>query len=166
MEIGALLLLLAVLTLVVLFVARPFPPRLLRTVKQDQKTSALLAEREQILDAVQELDFDNSLGKIPSGEYEGQRSLLLQKGAAVLRQLDERNGIRATSAETRLEAEIASRRPDAGSKRSQLLDEDLEDLIAKRRGARNQKARGFCPKCGKPVLASDRFCPSCGQLIS
>lgn len=166
MEIGALLLLLAVLILVVLFVARPFSPPSFRTVKQDQETSALLAEREQILDAVQELDFDNSLGKIPPGEYERQRSLLLQKGAVVLRRLDQRNGIRAASSEARLEAEIASRRPDSDSKRKPLNDEDLEDLIAKRRGAHNQKAGGFCPHCGKPVLASDRFCPSCGQPIS
>ncbi|NJD58819.1 MAG: hypothetical protein C3F13_06135 [Anaerolineales bacterium] len=29
----------------------------------------------------------------------------------------------------------------------------------------SEKAAGFCPKCGKPVHASDRFCPKCGATL-
>lgn len=39
---------------------------------------------------------------------------------------------------------------------------DLEARIAARRQARQEKAGGFCPHCGKPVQKSDKFCPRCG----
>ena len=45
-------------------------------------------------------------------------------------------------------------------------DEDLEEMIAKRREERKQTAAGFCPKCGKPILQSDLFCPSCGRAVN
>jgi NADH pyrophosphatase NudC (nudix superfamily) len=45
-------------------------------------------------------------------------------------------------------------------------DEDLEDLISRRRTIRQQKTAGFCPNCGKPIFQSDQFCPSCGQILS
>jgi NADH pyrophosphatase NudC (nudix superfamily) len=47
-----------------------------------------------------------------------------------------------------------------------VTDEDLEELISKRRSIRNEKTSGFCPNCGKPLLQSDRFCYCCGQAIS
>ena len=49
----------------------------------------LLANRENALNALQELDFDFKLGKIPAEEYSIQRASLLQMGAEVLRRLDE-----------------------------------------------------------------------------
>jgi len=45
-------------------------------------------------------------------------------------------------------------------------DDDLESMIAARRKTRKEKSAGFCPKCGKPILVSDRFCPSCGKAIN
>jgi NADH pyrophosphatase NudC (nudix superfamily) len=69
-----------------------------------------------------------------------------------------------------VEAVIAAQRADAAVKNKSVervvSDDDLEDLIAARRAARKEKSAGFCPKCGKPVLRSDRFCPSCGKPIS
>ena len=44
-------------------------------------------------------------------------------------------------------------------------DDDLEALIASRKAGRKEKSGGFCPKCGKPILRSDRFCPHCGKSI-
>ena len=51
-------------------------------------------------------------------------------------------------------------------KSASYSDEDLEEMIAKRREERQQKAAGFCPKCGKPILQSDLFCPLCGRAIN
>ena len=51
-------------------------------------------------------------------------------------------------------------------KNQEITDEDLEELVAARRTARKDRSAGFCPKCGKPVLRSDRFCPACGKSIS
>lgn len=44
-------------------------------------------------------------------------------------------------------------------------DEALEAVIAARRRSRQEKASGFCPRCGKPTLVSDRFCPRCGIAL-
>ena len=42
-----------------------------------------------MLTALSELDFDYTLGKIPEEDYPVQRTVLLQKGAGLLRQLDD-----------------------------------------------------------------------------
>jgi hypothetical protein len=182
MDIGAVLLILAVILLISIFISRPFfdvkPARVLAenqaSDESDHKRSSLLAEYDQILSAIQELEFDHTLGKIPTEEFPQQRASLLQSAADVLRQLDsfqEKNTQAAV--EDRIEAAITARRiaaaaavaivTDGGSGTPAAQeDEALETLIAMRRGARQTKAGGFCPRCGRPVQKSDRFCPKCG----
>ena len=161
----------------------------------DHQRSTLLADRDRILNALQELDFDHALGKIPENEYPKQRALLMGDGAEVLRQLDSLEE-RPDSVEmdTRLEAAIAARRADisitegvlegvptgstvdptaedGGLQRSAANtpvsdpDDELEVLIANRRRARQEKSAGFCHKCGGPLQLSDRFCPKCGASL-
>lgn len=178
MDLGAIFLLLALALLVGLFVARPFfergaPAQLVEDARAEQAAdhlhSSLLAERDRLLNALQELDFDNSVGKIPPEDYPVQREALLQAGAYVLRRLDEvEQRAPGESAEDRVEAAVASRRADAGErKRLPAADQDdLEALIASRRRARKEKTAGFCPKCGRPIQKSDRFCSGCGAKFS
>jgi len=158
METSAFLLLLVVFVIVVWFVARPFAGKMRRVTDKGHELSSLLAEQERILNALQELDFDNQLGKIPAEEYPLQRQDLLTKGAEVLRRLDGLKSAKTGSAEGRVAAAASVRR-------AALTDDDLEDLIAKRRSSRKEKGGGFCPRCGKPVLLSDRFCPTCGKPL-
>jgi len=176
MDIGAVLLILAVILLISIFVSRPFfdikPARVLEEKQAsdeiDHKRSSLLAEYDQILSAIQELEFDQSLGKIPSEEFPQQRTSLLQSAADVLRQLDDfQEKVPQAAVEDRIEAAISARRvATATAGGTGILstndDEALETLIAVRRGARQTKAGGFCPRCGRPVQKSDRFCPKCG----
>ena len=124
MDVPSLFLVLAVALLVGVFVSRPFTnwhsatERLIRPAAEENeiRRSSLLAERDRILTALQDLEFDYTLGKIPAETYPIQRTELLTTGAAVLRQLDELAGTSATtSAESRLEAVVAARRADAGS---------------------------------------------------
>ena len=173
MDIGAIFLLLAVCLLAALFVARPFMDRR-RTMTvsvEEQEISSLMAERDRLITALQELDFDHALGKIPSEDYPTMRADLLQHASDVLRRLDafQLQGSTMADAESRVEAVIAARRADAAvqkSEKRELSDDDLEDLVASRRAARKEKSGGFCPKCGKPVLRTDRFCPHCGKSIN
>jgi NADH pyrophosphatase NudC (nudix superfamily) len=160
MELGAIFLLLGMLAIVVMFVAQPFAEHWRAKVQSGHEISALLAERERALNALQELDFDSELGKVPAEEYSTQRANLLQMGADVLRRLDEIQAAQLSPAEESVNP-VAVEQPV-----EPLSDEDLEDLIANRRAVRQQKAARFCPKCGKPILQSDRFCPSCGQAIN
>jgi ribosomal protein L32 len=159
MDVGAIFLLLGVVVVVVVFVAQPFTQRWQAKVQSGQAKSVLLANRENALSALQELDFDFKLSKILPEEYSIQRASLLQMGAEALRRLDEIQAAQPDPIEEPIKpaAKVKANKP--------LADEDLEDLVAKRRAARQQKAAGFCPKCGKPILQSDRFCSSCGQVV-
>jgi len=80
--------------------------------------------------------------------------------------LEERSGMQ--SAEDRLEAAIAARRADAqaGASTANIgAGDSIEDQIAARRRAREEKSVGFCPKCGRPLQKSDKFCPKCGTAL-
>ena len=182
MELGSIFLLLAVVVLVGLYLYIPFMARTRRMTGESYEVSALLAEHDRVINSLQELDFDNSLGKIPADEYAPQRALLLQKGADILRKLDElaiispspsgsskgvlREGPRGEGdngdAEARIEKEV---RADSSVKTAELSDDDIESMLAARRKQRKEKSAGFCPKCGKPVLVTDRFCPACGKSL-
>jgi rubrerythrin len=173
MDIGAIFLLVSVCFLTGMFIARPFMERRRASsaAANDQVLSSLLAERDRLIGALQDLDFDHTLGKIPAEDYPAMRARLLQSAADALRRIDtlQQQPAANIDAESRVEAVIAERRADASvekPKSQEFTDDDLEELIAVRRSARKEKAGGFCPKCGKPVLRTDRFCPSCGKPIS
>ena len=196
--IGSLFLVLAVALLVLLFILRPFVLRreelpsseVTGSNQLDHQRSALLAERDRVLTALQDLDFDNALGKVPVEIYREQRVLLLQTGASVLRRLDEMNAAETqdneyepASVEERIETAVAARRDGYQSgvevsiagvdgPRTAIGDgsngrtrDDLEEIIAARKRQRKESAAGFCPRCGRPVQKSDKFCSRCGATI-
>jgi hypothetical protein len=177
MDIGSIFLILAILVPVLVFIFRPLMERDIRTRPQArQDLSALLAERDQVVSAIQELDDDYNLGKIPEEMYPARRQLLLHNGADILRQIDAHQpGVVESAAVNRLETAIATRMIDQGAPITAarknggavppVPDDDLEQRIASRRRERQGKAGGFCPKCGKPVQAIDRFCPRCGVTL-
>jgi hypothetical protein len=171
MEIGSILLILAVAIAIGMYISQPLFGRSRRMTVGKRELSALLAERDRIINALQELDFDNALGKIPAEDYRIQRTALLQKGADTLKQLDAlAPGLPSEAAnrtaEDRVESAVSERRADRSGDQPTLNEDDVESLIAARRAARKEKSGGFCPRCGKPILASDRFCPSCGKSIA
>ena len=200
--IGSLFLVLALMLVVGLFVARPFLFKKTGDAGQssedmqdlEHQRSALLAERDRALNALQELDFDFALEKIPADEYPLQRAALLKAGTDALRKLDEleaskssRIGV-AESVEDRIERAVAARRADAARARQQQPRvvgaaqpagvaagmvangknhgaDALEELIATRKRERKESTAGFCPRCGKPASKSDKFCSKCGAKL-
>lgn len=198
--IGSIFLILALALIVGLFIARPFLTGFEihasdAAQAREHQRSALLAERDRVLNALQELDFDNALGKIPAEEYPIQRATLLKAGADALRRLDEFDtaltggqstsaaeaalASRSRSAEDRIEAAVAARRADARQHATAAVAlagsgnggshtqraEELENIIASRKRERKESAGGFCPNCGKPVSKSDKFCSRCGAVL-
>jgi hypothetical protein len=178
MDIGSIFLILAILIPVVLFISRPLLERSTPSSSYaEQDISTLLADRDQVIATLQELDDDYNLGKIPSEIYPTQRQALLQHGVDILRQIDAYQMTFATgSAEDRLEAAIVARRVTSDGVQNSIRkngkavppvpDDNLEQKIASRRRQRQGKAGGFCPKCGKPVQEVDRFCPRCGATLA
>ena len=168
MELGSLFLLLAVIVIIGVYLYAPFTRRAHRIhTTESHEASALKAERDRVINSLQELDFDFSLGKVPTEDYPEQRALLLQKGADVLRKLDEIAPVStsASDAERRIEKAAAAARADSPVKAAEFSDDDIESMIASRRKQHKSKSAGFCPKCGKPVLVTDKFCPSCGKAL-
>ncbi|HZD57371.1 MAG TPA: zinc ribbon domain-containing protein [Anaerolineales bacterium] len=197
MDIGSVFLLLALLLLVGLFISRPlFERKAVAVTQEEHELSSLMAERDRILTALHELDFDHALGKIPEEDYPPQRSALLQRGANILRRIDEFNEQTSdVDFEARIEAAIAARRAETGhpmARRQPVranagnnpandeqvqeavggtgglsgADDGLEARIAARRRSRPDKAAGFCPQCGRAVKKSDLFCPNCGTNLN
>lgn len=168
MDIGSFFLLLGLFILVALYISRPFVVRTARSVSPEEKQlSHLFAEQERLITALQELDFDHSLGKIPEADYPTQRSTLLSQAAETMRQLDQLRAAPAEDGQTQIKTVVASHRqkkrpPSIGS----APDDELEALIASRRRERSEKAGGFCPQCGRPIQLSDKFCPHCGAALS
>ncbi|HNF93944.1 MAG TPA: zinc ribbon domain-containing protein [Anaerolineales bacterium] len=168
MELGSIFLILAVLVAVGMYLYAPFMYRS-RKLSTDEmhEISALKAERDRVINSLQELDFDFKLGKIPAEDYPEQRTELLKKGSDILRKLDELEPIlsSARDAASRIEKAAAAKRADSSSTASDMSDEDIEAMISARRKQHKSKSAGFCPSCGKPVLTADNFCPSCGKSL-
>lgn len=167
MDLGAILILLALLIAVGLFLAAPLMrgahPR---PLDEAPEISTLLAERDRVINALQELDFDFKLGKVPEDGYPAQRAELLQRGAYILRELDRLvpQAANGGDASELIEQAVAAGQ-GAVAASGDLPDERIESLLAARRAARPDKSAGFCPHCGKPVLRNDRFCPNCGKSL-
>lgn len=172
MDTGSILLVLSVTLLTAMFIAKPLIEKRAGPISAiESKYSSLLAEREQVLNILQELDFDFKLGKIQEDDYTVQRTQLLQKGGETLMALE---AIEAEIRKSRpkvsdaVERAIADRRAAAasGPKQPLVADDDLERMIAARKRDRNEKSAGFCPQCGQAIQQSDKFCSRCGATIA
>ncbi len=165
MNSGALLLVIAVGLITAAFVLYPFAVSKRFGMKSasrtsdnfqtlNQQISTLLAQKEQTLTIIQELDFDRDTGKLPEDLYQSQRVEMLQKAAGILKQLDE------------LGYQEPEKKTSSGKRENGKKDyDDLDELIARRKMAKTSKAEGFCSKCGHAIQANDRFCPKCGKTI-
>lgn len=142
MDIGAILIGMALLVLTVPVVARPFwKDQTMRTGSDHHKGRDSLNGRglkpqyDQVLAALRDLDFDYQTGKIVEQDYTVLRSELVVQAAQI----------------------IQSRETD---------DEAIEKLIQARRETLSKVAALRCSRCGRKLSVSDRFCSGCGEPIA
>lgn len=152
MEIGAILLTLAVFFGAGLFVSKPFlfPEKKHNVDAENTEISSLLAEKDRFLGLIQELEQDHTLGKITDEDFPSMRADLMQKASKVLRKIDDRKSSSISIAAPAVKDQTT----------------DIEDLLAKRRAQKIGRSDGFCPHCGKAIVKADKFCPSCGKNIA
>lgn len=156
MEIGAILLTIAVLLMSALFVSKPylFPEKAHDVEADNTEISSLLAEKDRYLGMIQILEQDHDLNKISDEDYSQMRADLLKKASTALRKIDElENILQATTTSTK------------ATKKVTAANVDIEDLISQRRAMKKDRADGFCPHCGKAIVKTDKFCPSCGKKV-
>ena len=80
-----------------------------RVSGRESKRQALLEKREQVLEALREIDFDHRMGKIEGDDYTETRGRYEAEAVDLIKQLDQGNG-RAGEIEDLVEQEIASAR--------------------------------------------------------
>jgi len=140
MSIGSILLGLALVVLVVPFIAGPFfqnGQRQKERVESRQDDSSG-PTKQSALAALRDLDFDFRTGKIAEEDYRSLRQRLAAEAAAALQ-----------TSETS--------HPD--------WEAEIEAAVRALRGSRYEARRVACPQCHAPTGADDKFCPKCGTAL-
>ena len=89
MDIGSILIILAITIVTVAFISKPLVEKRGYVVTDsDRRVSTLQAQRDQILTVLQELEMDHAMGKVEGEDYQSQRAAMVSRGAAVLKELD------------------------------------------------------------------------------
>jgi hypothetical protein len=127
MDIGSILIGLALLILAGFLVAWPLIDQRPQLGPGPSEADRLRQERDQLLTALRDLDFDYSLGKLQAEDYAPLRADLVSRGAEVLKKLD-----------------AATQTPEA-SPRPAVPDEAIEKAIAAHRQGR-AKTGGQAPQ--------------------
>jgi len=157
-SIGSVLVGVALLTVVVLFLVRPFMQenRAKRKATPLSQRQRLAEQKETLLLQIHKLDFDHDTGKIPDEVHQLERAQLVQEAAETLKILE------ALDEPPRL---VPLDDYEDGA------DDALELAIAQRRQrqvvpATNGRSQGgYCPECGQAVVATDKFCAYCGHQL-
>lgn len=175
------------LGVIIYFAARSLSRREAVANESVSPREALVAERDGVLAALQDLEADRAAAKLLDDDFAQQRAELMSRGASILRRLDEVDAVQPQAPQAPVadawEAAIAARRriaqPAAHVNGVEHAQSDpLEAAIQARRrstGAAPATASGAvavitpaepagraCPGCGAGVNAGDRFCSSCG----
>jgi hypothetical protein len=133
MGIGTILIGLALLTVIVILVVIPLLEPYRPAVEPPNHRQSLEAEREATVRAIRELDLDYRTRKLNEEDYKSLRDVQVQRGAAVLRELD------------------------------QLTTQDEIGAQIEERIAVIRNSGPICPSCGSPIHTGDRFCVNCGH---
>ena len=130
-----------IVAVVCIFVFRPFLTTRGRIGGTDAGRGGgnqLVEEREALLDAIRELDFDHRMGKVEEDDYRGTRARYENRAVELMRAIEETAGP-APEIEDNIEEEIAALRK--------------KDTVT-------------CAGCGCATPEGARFCPHCGAALA
>ena len=99
----------------------------------------LLDQRETLLRAMRELEFDRGLGNLAEEEYRSLREDYERQTAGVMKALEARaNGL------------------------AEQIEEEVL-VLRHQQAPPTASATLACPACGAPLRSGDRYCSTCGQ---
>jgi hypothetical protein len=193
---GSILLSLAIIALIILFLARPW----LRPVEKPATIThfeQLTNNKEALLAQIKQLDFDHEIGVIPDEEHQRLRLRLVTETAAVMQRLDalpqpaktrlaaaqtlakgKAKAPPTAPAKTKVQPVAKGKAKPAAAPAAASADSDLdaaiEAAVAKLRQAKDSALQNpavngtilTCPQCNREVKVDDRFCAGCGQPIN
>ena len=152
MAFSSLIVVLFIFLLAGVLVVRPFlEDDSKKTLSAAGRYDSLLAERERLYRAIEDLDLDFELQKISEDEHDRGRKELLSEAALVLQKIEDH--------------------PRHSKQRKQInhavsTDDDLERLIAERRKTLQAAKVEVCPHCGNAISKDDQFCSGCGEKLA
>jgi hypothetical protein len=156
MDIGSILVILAILIIIVAYIARPLVEnRGFAITDADRRYSTLLAQRDQVLTILQELDMDHSMGKVPQEDYQAQRTILVARGASVLKEMDHLRGPGKATLLTNGSKDVATSQ----------LEAQIEEAVSQIRTEQSGLDANYCSSCGNALEGGDLFCVHCGTPI-
>ena len=151
MELGSFLIVLLIFILSGFYILRPiFAGSSIGGRAGSTKRDALVAERERLLNSIEELDLELELKKISDAEHARNRDILLSDAAKVLNELDELP-----------RSKTGKRKKTASPDKS----DDLEKMIAERRKQIKGEKSIKCAHCGESVEQDAQFCSHCGGAL-
>ncbi len=172
LTIGSVLLGIALLLIVILYLARPFVVAEDEAVRLDrEEVDGLVLRRDALLRQIRDLDDDMEAAKVAPELYQRQRPQLVRQAAVVMQQLDAHGHSDAMAATITPDVDAQMEAAVRRLRTPQEVDADIEAAVrAARTGARPAATAApaavtFCPQCGRRVEADDRFCPKCGYAF-
>ena len=129
-----------------------------------QRLSALLAERDRVLDSIQEIDMDHVMGKVPEEDYHRLRQSLAREGAEILRKIDESQNQDSGPETQRSEKDLATREIELEAAIAQLRGKGLKPASREKLEVSGPETK-LCPECGEVIFPADRYCAKCGASL-
>lgn len=157
------------------YITRPWWAHRWNAQTQTASTPAtsLADQREAILAALRDLDFDHEVGKVTEEDYTSLRQTLLAEAAAVMTQIEQEQVTAQTDLDDHIEAEILAARQNLNGGEQVTYSPAEANRVCPTCGRAplpgDVYCRGCgthlapaCPECGQTVALTDRFCVSCG----
>lgn len=115
-------------------------------------------QREAVLTALRDLDFDFKTGKISDEDYQPLRAQLVAEAAQYI-EAEEKE---AEQLEALIQARRAGRRQNGTCQHCGAAMQADQRFCAKCGSAAKNES---CPSCGKEIHTGDLFCTSCGTKV-
>ena len=158
MEISSIIVGVGLFAVSIVYVILPFRQKRLQSTSTLGTHTSQKGQREAVLSALRELDFDFKTGKISEEDYTPLRTQLMAEAAQYI-EAEEKDS-------DQLEALIRTRR---AAQQQSITCEHCDEPIqtGQRFCSKCGSAISYeqCPSCGKKILADDLFCSSCGRQI-
>lgn len=152
MEFSSIMIVIFIFILSGVFIMRPFLVEEKKPKRSgSSKTDSLVAEKERLLLAIEELDLEYELDKISVQEHNRNRDILLAEAADVIKQLD------------KIQKPVSSKKKKTST--STKADDDLERLINERRQQLKDEKSLKCHSCDQAVSEGAQFCSHCGEAL-
>lgn len=158
MEISSIIIGLALLGASVAYVSLPFRQKRVKNTNAAKAHIESEGQKESVLAAVRDLDFDFKTGKVSEEDYQSLRAQLMAEAAQYIEM--EKKG------DDQLEEMIQVRRAvkQQGSKcpHCEAPVQAGQRFCSKCGSEVNTE---LCPSCGRKIQAGDLFCSSCGNKL-